>query len=130
MRLITLILVFFSFSISAQTLETNLRIAKDSENELATLLTYKITVDSNNITFDCIDCKMDFQIGFLETVNSLEDVNGYRVVTINTDESDRISLIYKSNILNAVCIHQINGVNLFYVYSKISVSEKNITYKL
>lgn len=121
--------VLFSVNISAQTINTNLRVAKDSKGELVALLDYRITANDYSIEFNCLNCEIDFTMYFIDTLY-VKEASDYTIVAMSTDEYDHILLFYKANTLHSVCIQQVNGVSLIYMKSQIEYKSKEVSYKL
>lgn len=108
------------------TLNTNLRVAQEGKEKLAALMLYNITLDKNELDFDCTNCNLDYKITLTENVTKTVTA-AYNIETFNTTETDQVSLIYKANILFSICIHQSNGVDLFYLKSEIKIENKTVS---
>lgn len=124
--IISLIVATFTTATS-QSINTNLRVAKDNKGEAVALYLYEIEIKEKEINFNCTNCEMDFTLILTDTI-AVSDEKGYRIVTKDTDDTDQVAIIHKNGIINSVAVIQNNGVTLYYIQSEIKA--KDISYKL
>lgn len=130
MKTLLSILFFSLLSIplfAQDTLRTNVRLASEQnmqeENPAVDLMSYEITVNDGKVKFICDECIWDFIVDLTDTLETTSD-GDYYLVTMDTPESDYVTLFYNLGKLEMVVIHQINGVDLFYRKSKITVEDQ------
>lgn len=129
--LLFLSILFIATQLTAQTLQTNVRVAEDVKNSQVIPIRYNITLKDKAIKFDCLlKGQPDFELALVEQVSVVEQ-DGYKLFTYSTDDIDDIVLVYQSGELISVVIKQYNNVNLIYMYSEIKKPEsKETTYRL